>query len=304
MSTFWKKLLISILGLVIISIFVCRIFEETVQEGFPDVVVNIANAAANRVAQLTGFIQRITASIKQGLISAKDTIQRKAIEARRRLETRIRNARNQAIDRAARAAKEMRDRARSAYANIQRNYLFGMGTAQRVKMVSWQGLLNIYNWMKLLTIIGMLIILGGYLWEVMVWFVNSVICSFRFITLFNSCAFWYILDIISWIVYLIYSFPFWLLDQLISRNVDADEMDDNFFQNIFVKSLMELLDEFDCIFFEVFGFYLIHFKRNVMKKCFVCEMPKFPPFPDLFDKDGIKKAYNKYGLGSIPFLKA
>ena len=50
MSTFWKKLLISILGLVIISIFVCRVFEETVQEGFPDVAVNIANAARSAAA--------------------------------------------------------------------------------------------------------------------------------------------------------------------------------------------------------------------------------------------------------------
>lgn len=302
MSTFWKKLLISILGLVIISIFVCRIFEETVQEGLGDEVMNMANVAANRVAQLTGFIQRLTASIVKKISDIQASASRKYHATAEKIRDRLSDAKNRAIDRSARAAKEIRDRSRSAYANIQRNYLFGMGTGQRVALFSKQTFLNVYNWMKLLTMIGMLIILGGYVWEVMVWFVNSVICSFRFITLFNSCAFWYILDIISWIVYLLYSFTFWLLDQLISRNVD--EMDDNFFQNIFVKSLMELLDEFDCIFFEVFGFYLIHFKRNVMKQCFVCEMPKFPPFPDLFDKDGIKKAYNRYGLGSIPFLKA
>ena len=163
------------------------------------------------------------------------------------------------------------------------------------------------NWMKLLTIIGMLIILGVYVWNVMMWFVNSTICFFRFMSLFNSCALWYLLDIISWFIYYIFYFIPWGFLDLFFMSWISEVNDDTekwfFYYNVW-EPLMQVLDDFDCLFYEIFGFYIIHFKRNVKDKCFVCEMPKFPPFPNLFDKNGIKKAYNEYGLGSIPFLKA
>ena len=132
MSTFWKKLLISILGLVIISIFVCRVFEETVQEGFPDVAVNIANAARSAAADTTELIMGITRSITakiqaiaaaadRKLISAKDNIIASARAAKRTAINAGRDIKNRAIDAAARAKS-----------SLQRNLLFGMGTGQEL----------------------------------------------------------------------------------------------------------------------------------------------------------------------------
>ena len=62
---------------------------------------------------------------------------------------------------------------------------------------------------------------------------------------------------------------------------------------------MDLLDEFDCAFYEIFGFYIIHFKENVKDKCFNCPMVKFPNTPDLSNRQGIRDAYNEYGAGLI-----
>jgi hypothetical protein len=307
MSTFWKKLLISILGLVIISIFVCRVFEETVQEGFPDVVVNIANAARSAAADTTELIMGITRSITAKIQAIAASADRKVISARDNLIASLRYAKRTAMN----VGRDIRNRAIDASArawqSAQRNFLFTASTGQRIGLFTKQGLLNIYNWMKLLSIIGMLIILGGYLWNVMMWFVNSTICFFRFMSLFNSCALWYFLDIISWFIYyILYFIPWGIMDLFFMSWISEvnDDIEKWFFYYNVWEPLMQVLDDFDCLFYEIFGFYIIHFKRNVKDKCFVCEMPKFPPFPNLFDKNGIKKAYNEYGLGSIPFLKA
>ena len=307
MSTFWKKLLISILGLVIISIFVCRIFEETVQEGFVMQPQFLLKQATDTAAQISTKIWQLVTSVKDALTAAGASAQRKTISAKDNILASLRaattNARNAMRDIRHRAI----DASARAWQSLQRNLLFTASTGQRIGLFTKQGVLNIYNWMKLLSIIGMLIILGGYLWNVMMWFVNSTICFFRFMSLFNSCALWYFLDIISWFIYYILYFIPWGIMDLFFMSWISEVNDDTekwfFYYNVW-EPLMQVLDDFDCLFYEIFGFYIIHFKRNVKDKCFVCEMPKFPPFPNLFDKNGIKKAYNEYGLGSIPFLKA
>ena len=64
MSTFWKKLLISILGLVIISIFVCRVFEETDKEGMTPFPFSLTEAARSAAADIASKVWQWVTSRK------------------------------------------------------------------------------------------------------------------------------------------------------------------------------------------------------------------------------------------------
>ena len=82
MSTFWKKLLISILGLVIISIFVCRIFEETVQEGFVMQPQFLLKQATDTAAQISTKIWQLVTSVKDALTAAEQVLSVKQSQSR------------------------------------------------------------------------------------------------------------------------------------------------------------------------------------------------------------------------------
>ena len=300
MSTFWKKVLISLFGLVIISIFVCRVFEETVQEGMPDVVPNIVDAGLNRTEAGIDLAFDIAATGQRATIAGAATGQRATIAGQQA-------ARDIAI--AGQESGERAGYAAAAAANRQGNFVagetgdaiqFGADTAQKGSYFAlgqmWDTLRTLKWFFIMTTILGVLILIGKYVGLVIVWFFSAIKCGFIYLSKFNSCFFWYLLDIISWIIYLFYCFPFWLLDQLFSRNIGDDP---NLIQNIFVNPLMDLLDDIDCAFYEIFGFYIIHFKENVKDRCFDCKMPDFPPPPDLTNREGIKKAYNEYGAGLI-----
>ena len=300
MSTFWKKVLISLFGLVIISIFVGRVFEETVQEGIGDESVNYADAARSALAD----------GVEMGFDIAEVARDAVTFGAETSLETTI--ATQEATRDAVIATQEAtRDAAlaTAAAANRQGNLVVGetgdviqagMDTAQKSTYFTLGQLkdtLRTLMWRTIMiTILGVAILLGKYVGLVIWWFANATWCGITYLSKFNSCALWYLLDIISWFIYLIYCFPFWFLDQVISRNIGDDP---NLIQNIFVNPLMDLLDEFDCAFYEIFGFYIIHFKENVKDKCFNCPMVKFPKTPDLSNREGIRDAYNEYGAGLI-----
>jgi hypothetical protein len=306
MSTFWKKVLISLFGLVIISIFVGRVFEETVQEGMPftPMVVSMANQVQNVAADTIKTIMGIKRSITAKIYAAVGVSQRGAIAT-------AAGAQRGAI--ATQEAARDTTLATAAATNRQGNFVAGetgdaiqasTSTAHKTAISIQAQLLARLRELRLFfiitTILGVAILLGKYVGLVIGWFFNAIKCGFIYLSKFNSCALWYLLDIISWFIYYFYVFWFWLLDQIlfIIDGIDGSSKNNpNFMQNIFVNPLMDLLDDFDCAFYEIFGFYIIHFKENVKDKCFNCPMVKFPNTPDLSNREGIRDAYNEYGAG-------
>lgn len=306
MSTFWKKVLISLFGLVIISIFVGRVFEETVQEGIGDESVNYADAARSALAD----------GVEMGFDIAEVARDAVTFGAETSLETT--NAAQEAARDVTIATQEAaRDAAiaTAAAANRQGNLVVGetgdaiqagMDTAQKSTYFTLGQLkdtLRTLMWRTIMiTILGVAILLGKYVGLVIWWFANATWCGITYLSKFNSCALWYLLDIISWFIYWIcYFIPWGFLDLFFMSwisEIDEEAEPWYFWKNVW-KPLMDLLDEFDCAFYEIFGFYIIHFKENVKDKCFNCPMVKFPKTPDLSNREGIRDAYNEYGAGLI-----
>jgi len=301
MSTFWKKVLISLFGLVIISIFVGRVFEETVQEGVTPLPVTMANQAVNVVADATQIglqsAEMVTDAVTFGAETSLETA-----NAAQELARDVTLAGQEAARDATLATAAAADRRGNSVLNeTTKNIHAGMDTAQKTSIFTLGQLkdtLRTLMWRTIMiTILGVAILLGKYVFFVIGWFFNAIKCGFIYLSKFNSCALWYLLDIISWFIYYFYVFWFWLLDQILFIIDGSGKNNPNLMQNIFVKPLMDLLDEFDCAFYEIFGFYIIHFKENVKDKCFNCDMVKFPNTPDLSNREGIRDAYNEYGAG-------
>lgn len=305
MNKVWKQTLISILGLTIITIAVFYIFEDNVREGaLADMPMTLAKNAADTIYQGTNLITNAVVAMAAATMRQKNaiiaTIQRR-VNAAREEASRLRIAAvKEAKDSARFAANKASDTAARLKATIQRNYMFGARTAMNRTQYFFYILNTIKNWMQLLTIIAVVCILGGYLYKVMEWFVRSIICGFTFLTQFNACFLWYLLDIIGWIIYTFIECIIWIFDSLF----EFANLGDNLIRDNVFRPILDAMKEFDCYFYDLTGFHLFHYSENITKKCYKCKMPPFPPFPNLFAKDGIKKAFNEYGLGSfIPSLK-
>jgi len=308
MSTFWKKVLISLFGLVIISIFVGRVFEETVQEGVTPLPVTMANQAVIVAADATQIglqsAEMVTDAVTFGAETSLATANAAQEAAQRATIATAATGQRGAI-----AATETAQNTTNFVADeLTKNLHAGMDTAQKSSIFTLGQLkdtLRTLMWRTIMiTILGVAILLGKYVFFVIGWFFNAIKCGFIYLSKFNSCALWYLLDIISWFIYWIcYFIPWGFLDLFFMSWISEIDEDDDikpwyFWRNVW-KPLMDLLDEFDCAFYEIFGFYIIHFKENVKDKCFNCDMVKFPNTPDLSNREGIRDAYNEYGAGLI-----
>lgn len=306
MSTFWKKVLISLFGLVIISIFVGRVFEETVQEGMPftPMIVSMANQAQTVATDATQIGMQVIKSISDKIGIALGVSQRGANAAQELARDTAISSRESG-ERAGYATAAGADRRGNSVLNeTTKNIHAGMDTAQKTSIFTLGQLKDTLRTLRLYfiitTILGVAILLGKYVGEVIGWFFNAIKCGFIYLSKFNSCALWYLLDIISWFIYWIcYFIPWGFLDLFFMSWISEidEEAEPLYFRRNVWNPLMDLLDEFDCAFYEIFGFYIIHFKENVKDKCFNCDMVKFPNTPDLSNREGIRDAYNEYGAG-------
>lgn len=106
-----------------------------------------------------------------------------------------------------------------------------------------------------------------YLGAVFEWVFNNVKCGITWITNFRFCFFWYFLEIIGKILYLPITFFIWIVRQ--SLGFDLQYFADKFW---------EYMNNLDCAFFSVAGFHLIHYSKDVLDKCYSCEIGPFPKF--------------------------
>lgn len=306
MNSLFKKISVSILGLLIITIFVFSIFKHDIKEGLGDeaviaqaeVMAAMQRTMRSVVANVTNGIRtvlnktaEIGASISRNMIAARTEIQAKARYASEQAAANARFASERGSDIAARGMKEGRDLSRFSITTLKTTI---SSLLSKLNMLA--------QWMKFLTGVAVLCILGGYLWKLAMWFVQATICGFTFLFSFNGCFFWYVLDIIGKIIYLFSWFLFCGLWDFIIWGLTGKW---DVLYNAYWMPLMQIIDAIDCFIYDLTGFHVLHFSQNIIEKCYKCEMPEFPKFPDLTDKNGIKDAYNKYGLGSfIPGFKA
>ena len=122
MSTFWKKLLISILGLVIISIFVCRVFEETDKEGMTPFPFSLTEAARSTASDIASKVWQLVTSAKDALTAAGASAQRKTIAVGQSIQDKAIAAKQSIQAKAIAAKHSIQAKAIAAKSSIQRNF--------------------------------------------------------------------------------------------------------------------------------------------------------------------------------------
>jgi len=93
-------------------------------------------------------------------------------------------------------------------------------------------------------------------------------CAFEKIVSLPKCFFWYILECISWVVYLPFRIVFWLIDYLF--NIGLEQLIHDYFWCILEDIDKFIHDEGEGSLGT--GIHIIHFPDSVMDKCYNCHI--------------------------------
>lgn len=293
----WKKILLSILGLIIITVFVYTIFEENLQEGLGD-------EAAIAITSAQGTIQRTIRSITANIFNFAKIMMDKAafaFSSSQRTALAAQEAGRDAVNASQEAGRDATIAGQATLQrttiDIRRSIMLKLSTLRITLGQKLSSVISRWNtlqgWMTLFGILGVVILVGKWIYKVLRWFVMSVVCGIQFLGKFNSCFFWYLLDIIGNIIYFISYFFFCGLWDFLIWTFGGGE---DFLYNLYWKPMMDGIKAIDCYFFDLTGVHLIHFNDNIIKKCYNCNPGPFPRFPNIFSQSGIKNAIKEYGL--------
>ncbi len=170
-----------------------------------------------------------------------------------------------------------------------------------------------YEWAKTLKfwlmIVGIFLLLGGYIVEVFIWLFaiptkkskkkGFIYCLFKMFSNFNSCFFYFFLDIVGYVLYLPFSIMFYLFRSGIETYYsDCKKEDYPPIYNI-EKDMWAAIYWLDCQIYDLLGFHVFHYSDEILDRCYGCSAGPFPPFPNLFSPSGWVKAVRKYNVLNV-----
>lgn len=99
------------------------------------------------------------------------------------------------------------------------------------------------------------------------WLGDSVKCGVEKIKTLRECMLWYLIEIVGKIFYL----PFFLLFLFIraTTQINIEDM------------LWNIVGIIDTYINSLIGFHVIYFPQDIIEKCYVCKIRKFPNFRDM-----------------------
>ena len=271
-----KKLMISCLGIVILTFTMCYIHKPyPLREGYPPFTdpseIALGTAGGNSMSSIP------IAFMNQALNLAKQTAiygaQKAQSEARHIADTVDRNAKfistkadaaakymsKEAADAARYAKKEASDIARNAQNKLTQK-------ANAMKQEAAQIKREVQTNKKMGGIFSKMFKVGKrylmYVGLIVAWVIGTTKCGLYWFLNFRKCFFWYILEVIGQILWLPFAFLIWIFPIL--------KPPSDFFWN--------MLDQIDCLFFDTVGFHLIHYSENTIQQCYSCTPNSFPSF--------------------------
>lgn len=293
------KLLIIIIGLILITLFVTKYFDEPVREGLPpfDQMIQFTtsfNSANNIVKTIKDQIYQTTKVVTDKAADVAE-IGRDAGYAAQE------GARDIAI-----AGAESGDRKFSLAVNTMDRQVKDITTkAMDISARALEKIRESYKWVKTLSIVlmvvGVALLLGGYVWEVMKWTGQFAVCTYEMLANFNSCFFYFFLDIVGYVLYLPFSIMFYLFRSGIETYYsDCKKEDYPPIYNI-ERDMWAAIYWLDCQIYNLLGFHVFHYSDEILDRCYKCKIGPFPPLPNLFSSAGWRKAINEYNLGNVVF---
>jgi hypothetical protein len=293
------KLLIISIGLILITLFVTKYFDEPVQEGMTPLITMLGNTMTPPV--IGSFVNSVITKIKDASKAISDKISFATAASSRAGYAAQEGTRDVAI-----AGAESGDRKFSLAVNTMDRQVKDITT--KTMDISARLLAKLraaYQWGKslsiVLMIVGVALLLGGYVWEVMKWIGQFAVCTYEMLANFNSCFFYFFLDIVGYVLYLPFSIMFYLFRSGIETYYsDCKKEDYPPIYNI-ERDMWAAIYWLDCQIYDLLGFHVFHYSDEVLDRCYKCKIGPFPPFPNLFSYAGWVKAIKKYNLGNIVF---
>lgn len=97
---------------------------------------------------------------------------------------------------------------------------------------------------------------------------------------FGDCFFYYMIDLIGKVLYLVFiSFPIWLIEFITNGFIPGKKVE---------KIMWQRFEAIDRCIFDIAGFHIIHFPKSIRDKCYGCRVLK----EKAFTAQGKKFTYN------------
>ena len=301
-----NKLLIILIGLIIITFLVFKLFEkDKIIEGgpflgptdIPEFALQTAEVGIDSAATVAEVGRDVAKAASDTAADIAAATQRQALDTKKTIEMVADSAAEEATD-------NIRFGASTALTT-------SVGIAGRITTTMGQLFQNVkaaieaaWKYSTLVMVIGVSLLLGGYVWKVGVWSINMLSCLFTMFGNFSSCFFYYFLDIVGYILYLPFAIMFWLFRISIETYYSDCSKDE--YPSIYniEKEIWDLIYWVDCQVYDATGFHIFHYSEDIMKRCYSCSPGPFPPFPNLFSPAGWRKAIKEYNalsmLGKLP----
>jgi len=110
-----------------------------------------------------------------------------------------------------------------------------------------------------------------------IWLLQFVICAFKKLLSIPNCFLWYVMEIAGVVLYLPFRLTFFVLD-LIFNIMGID-----FSIRSLVDRIWWFIDDISHMLYDSgSGFHLVHYPKEIIEKCYTCEIgdfPDIPPFP-------------------------
>jgi len=301
-----NKLLIILIGLIIITFLVFKLFEKDKNIegmgiptlfGLPKFMLQTAEVSVDAAATGAEVGRDVAKAASDTAADIAAATQRQALDTKKTIEMVADSA-----------AEEGTDNIRFG---ISTALSTAIGIAGRITTTMGQLFQNVkaaieaaWKYSTLVMVVGVCLLLGGYVWKVGVWSINMLSCLFTMFGNFSSCFFYYFLDIVGYVLYLPFAIMFWLFRMSIETYYSDCSKDE--YPPIYniEKEIWDLIYWVDCQVYDATGFHIFHYSEDIMKRCYSCSPGPFPPFPNLFSPAGWRKAIKEYNafsmLGKLP----
>ena len=108
-----------------------------------------------------------------------------------------------------------------------------------------------------------------------IWLLQFIICAFQKLLNIPNCFLWYAMEIAGKMFYLPFRLTFYVLDLIFSS------MGVKFSIQGMVDKIWWFTDDIDHAMYDAgSGFHIVHYPDDVIKRCYTCDIGKFPSIPD------------------------
>lgn len=107
-----------------------------------------------------------------------------------------------------------------------------------------------------------------------IWLIQFIICAFQKLLNIPNCFLWYGMEIAGKMFYLPFRITFYVLDLIFSS------MGVGFSIQGMVDKMWWFTDDIDHAMYDAgSGFHIVHYPDDVIKRCYSCDIGKFPTLP-------------------------